>query len=84
MSNMISFLRIGKHMQLIAFQKDILVSNKSLQDMYQYLYEKCDIEYILTFRLNKFDQKNCLPTLGMYLMFQLIGNGQLKVNCNST
>lgn len=53
MSEFISCLRVGKHKELIPFQKGILLSNKSLIEMFQYLTEKYKIEYIMTYRLNQ-------------------------------
>lgn len=53
MSDTINSIRVGKHKNLIPFQKGILLSNSSLADMYDYLHEKYNIEYILTSRLNQ-------------------------------
>lgn len=46
-------VRIGKHKELIPFQKGILLTNRSLVEMFYYLKEKHQIEYILTSRLNQ-------------------------------
>lgn len=45
-------MRVGKHRQLIQFQKGIL-SNASLLSLYKYLKETYNMEYVLTHRLNQ-------------------------------
>lgn len=52
-SEITSTMRIGKHEQLIPFQKGILLTNRSLAEMFDYLREKYSVEYILTSRLNQ-------------------------------
>lgn len=50
--------RIGKHKTLLPFQKGIIVSNTSLQQLLSYLQEQYDtfdfpITYLITYRLNQ-------------------------------
>lgn len=52
-STLIEKIRVGKHKSLVPFQKGILLSNRSLSELYQYLHTKYKIEYILTARLNQ-------------------------------
>jgi hypothetical protein len=49
----ISQLKVGQHKSLILFQKGILLTNRSLANMYDYLQQKYSCDYILTFRLNQ-------------------------------
>lgn len=44
---------VGNHKSLIPFQKGILLTNKSLNELQQYVYIKYNVEYILTSRLNQ-------------------------------
>lgn len=53
MSRFIGSIRVGTHKELISFQKGILLTNKSLSEMFDYLKEKYNLEYILTSRLNQ-------------------------------
>lgn len=56
LENMTSFIqdmRVGSNKALLPFQKDILICNKSLPDMLQYLSEKYKSEYIITKRINQ-------------------------------
>lgn len=53
MSEFIKSLRVGKHKSIIQFQKGILLSNASLEQLYDYLKNKYDVEYIITTRLNQ-------------------------------
>lgn len=53
MSQLVSDIRIGRHKGLIQFQKGILISNKSLAELFAYVQEKYNVEYILTSRLNQ-------------------------------
>lgn len=52
-SELISSIKVGRHQKLIPFQKGILLSNESLIQMYNYLHEVYNVEYILTNRLNQ-------------------------------
>jgi hypothetical protein len=53
MTHVIENLRAIKRSTLLPFQKGILISNKSLKGLYEYLNEHYDLEYILTRRLNQ-------------------------------
>lgn len=53
MTELILSLKVGKHKNIIQFQKGILLNNKSILEMFSYLKEKYKIEYILTTRLNQ-------------------------------
>lgn len=53
MSQFIASMRVGKHKQMIPFQKGILLTNRSLIEMYDYLKRKYEFEYVLTSRLNQ-------------------------------
>lgn len=53
MSELVSTMRVGKHKEIIPFQKGILLTNLSLNQMFDYLKTKFPIEYILTSRLNQ-------------------------------
>lgn len=52
-TNIISKMRVGKHQTLIPFQKGIILSNNSLEHLYDYLNENYNLEYIITSRLNQ-------------------------------
>lgn len=53
-SNVIKTLRVGKHKSLIQFQKGILLSNRSIVELFLYLQKRhSDVQYILTTRLNQ-------------------------------
>lgn len=52
-SMFISLMRVGRHKSLIPFQKGILLSNKSMVNLFHYLREKFGVEYVLTYRLNQ-------------------------------
>nr|CAH7720027.1 unnamed protein product [Callosobruchus chinensis] len=53
MTEVINIIRVGKHKNLIPFQKGIILSNKSLIEMFEYVSEKYKVEYVLTSRLNQ-------------------------------
>lgn len=53
MSNLRSSVRVGKHKHIIQFQKGIILSNRSLLEMWSSLKEKYKIKYVLTSRLNQ-------------------------------
>lgn len=53
MTEFINSMRVGKHREIIPFQKGMLLSNRSLLEMFDYLKKKYKIEYILTARLNQ-------------------------------
>nr|CAH7729374.1 unnamed protein product [Callosobruchus chinensis] len=53
MTEVINIIRVGKHKNLIPFQKGIIISNKSLIEMFEYVSEKYKVEYVLTSRLNQ-------------------------------
>jgi len=58
MTTFITELRLGRHKSLLLFQKGIIVSNTSLQEMLPYLQEKYStsnlkVSYIITYRINQ-------------------------------
>lgn len=58
MNEFIMEIRVGQRNSLLQFQKGILLSNQSLQAMFVYLQnqyssETCNIQYVLTRRLNQ-------------------------------
>jgi hypothetical protein len=64
MSALINEIQIGKHKSLLPFQKGILVSNTSLQQLLPYLQEQYGtsdfpITYLIIYRLNLFTVKIC-------------------------
>ena len=50
-------MKVGKHCSLLPFQKGIILTNTSLQQLFPYLKQKYgnnfDISYIMTARLNQ-------------------------------
>ncbi|XP_071574859.1 uncharacterized protein [Temnothorax nylanderi] len=58
MNKLMHEIKIGKHKTLISFQKGIIVTNNSLQELLPYVTKLCsdfkfNVEYILTRRLNQ-------------------------------
>jgi len=58
MTTFITELRLSRHKSLLLFQKGIIVSNTSLQEMLPYLQEKYStsnfkVSYIITYRINQ-------------------------------
>lgn len=53
MTSLMLSLKVGKYPNIIQFQKSIILSKKSLLEMFSYLKEKYKIKYILTSRLNQ-------------------------------
>nr|CAH7744645.1 unnamed protein product [Callosobruchus chinensis] len=62
MAEVINIIRVGKHKNLIPFQKGIILSNKCLIEMFEYVSEKYKVEYVLTSRLNQDVLENFFPT----------------------
>nr|CAH7736811.1 unnamed protein product [Callosobruchus chinensis] len=62
MTEVINIIRVGKHKNFIPFQKGIILSNKSLIEMFEYVSEKYKVEYVLTSRLNQDVLENFFPT----------------------
>jgi hypothetical protein len=52
-SETINAIIVGSHKGLIPFQKGILLSNRSLEEMFLYLKDNYKVDYLLTFRLNQ-------------------------------
>nr|CAH7733081.1 unnamed protein product [Callosobruchus chinensis] len=52
-SELVNTMRVGEHKSLISFQKGILLTNKSIIELYSYLKETYNVEYVLTSRLNQ-------------------------------
>lgn len=74
MTEFISEMRVGRKKALMPFQKGILLSNKSLMEIFPYLQEKYssetfNIEYLLTRRFNQ----DVLENLFSYL--RMMGGG---------
>ncbi|KAK9721166.1 hypothetical protein QE152_g21681 [Popillia japonica] len=44
---------VGKHKSLISFQKGIILSNRSLKELYKHCNKEYGVEYLLTRRLNQ-------------------------------
>lgn len=54
MLHLINSVRVGKHKRLIPFQKGIILTSRSLKELYDYLkLNYSDFQYILTYRLNQ-------------------------------
>ena len=69
MTNYISKLRVGKAIGLKPFQKAILLSNRSLKEMFLYIQDKYSsakftIQYLLTDRLNQNISENFFCYIG--------------------
>ncbi|KAK9712221.1 THAP domain [Popillia japonica] len=56
---------VGKHKSLISFQKGIILSNRSLKELYKHCNKEYGVEYLLTRRLNQdvFDEQCLLSSL---------------------
>jgi hypothetical protein len=52
-SKLIAGMTLGKYKSLIPFQKGILLPNRSLSELYDYVSVKYKTEYILTLWLNQ-------------------------------
>lgn len=52
-SETVSQMMVGNHKALIPFQKGIVLSNNSLIELFQYLQNQYDLDYILTYKLNQ-------------------------------
>ncbi|VEN43569.1 unnamed protein product [Callosobruchus maculatus] len=52
-TNQVSSMIVGNHKSMIQFQKGILLTNKSMAELYTYVHLTYGVEYILTSRLNQ-------------------------------
>lgn len=63
MTDAITQLRVKGRKQLLPFQTAIIISNKSLPELYEYLQKRFNITYILTYRLNQDVLENFFGTI---------------------
>lgn len=53
MSAFIANMRVGNHKGLIPFQKGILLTNRPIPELYDYVHDNYKVDYLLTSRLNQ-------------------------------